>query len=173
MAPRGSRNNASSGRNSAPSTRGAAKGGIQKRRAGPNKTDNDGDLDMDSAARRNRPPAKAPTGPRKGPSTRSATNNPRGASKSAQIIAKHLKNGKGADMVKERGPLQYLRIYGMKQSSIASNSDVLDKLLSFLERKATRLASGSKRTVTIKKVCLSTALPARHCSAGIRMSTYL
>jgi nuclear RNA export factor len=178
MAPRGSRTqsapSARGGKSSALSSKGSSRGGIQKRKGGPTKVDVDGDLDMDSTARKaQRGTGTTAGGSRRQQSTRSSTtSNPRGASKTAQTILKHLNNGDSSTIAsristsssmratrsrgQDTGPLSYLRVHGLKQSKAAGNPDGgLSDLLAFLERKAAGLSPGSKRRVIIKKVCLS------------------
>lgn len=144
-----------------------SRGGIQKKRAGPTKIDGDGDLDMDSAAARRTAKsaaARPSTSGQAKPATRPSTvKNPRGASKAAQNVLKHLTSGTSGELVSQvntrgrgkMGGLSYLRVYGLKQSKASSNPDggVAD-LLSFLERKASAFTTGrQKRQVMIKKVC--------------------
>lgn len=165
MAPRGgprTQGSAQNTKSTSMKSKAGSRGGIQKKRAG-TKTDVDGDLDMDSAARRNKPAAGA-DGAQSRPNTRSSSaRNPRGTSRVAQTVAKHL--GTSVGDVPSRGlrarraqnapGLSYLRIHGLKQSKAASNQDggVTD-LLSFLERKASSFtAERRKRSIIIKKVC--------------------
>lgn len=134
-----------------------SRGGIQKKRAG-TKTDGDGDLDMDSAARRaNKPTAGA--GGAQPRSTRSSARNPRGTSKAAQTAIKHITNGgsKGRGKAQNSAGLSYLRIRGLKQSKASSNQDGgVSDLLSFLERKASSFSTDrQKRNIMIKKVCFA------------------
>lgn len=141
-----------------------SRGGIQKKRAGGGKTDGDGDLDMDSAARRSAKSAGSqPSAGQAKPNTRSSTTkSARGASKVAQNVLKHLTNGATGDIASRvtrgRGkgsPLSYLRVYGLKQSKASSNADGgVSDLVSFLERKASAfITTRPKRNVMIKKVC--------------------
>ncbi len=138
-----------------------SRGGIQKKRAG-TKTDGDGDLDMDSAARQANKPAAGAAGAQSRPNTRSSGRNPRGTSKAAQTVLKHITNGTGdARVSRGRGKAQnaaglsYLRIRGLKQSKASSNQDGgVSDLLSFLERKASSFTpERQKRNIMIKKVC--------------------
>lgn len=144
-----------------------SRGGIQKKRAGATKTDGDGDLDMDSAARKGGKAsgAQSNAGQPK-PNTRSSTaKNARGTSKVAQNVLKHLSNGANGDIgrvTRGRGKnqyiagLSYLRVRGLRQSKASSNPDGgKSDLLSFLERKASAFTTGRKRQVMIKKVCFS------------------
>lgn len=133
--------------------------------------DGDGDLDMDSAGRRAKRPANADSRPTRS-STRISTTNPRGASRNAQNVLKHLSNGSASSLASRissvssgRGPktrsqdmtgLKMVRVGGLKESKAASNpGGGLNDLLGFLERKASSLRTGSKRKVAIRKVCLS------------------
>ncbi|KAI9171444.1 mRNA export factor MEX67 [Paramyrothecium foliicola] len=174
MAPRGSRaQGASSGRGGKSGTaasKGTSRGGIQKRKGGAVKTDVDGDLDMDSVGRKaQKTTAGGSSSSRNRPATRSSsTANPRGTSKAAQTILKHLGNGDASSISsrisnsasirparsrrQDLADLTYLRVRGLKQSKAASNSDGgLSDLLGFLERKALGLSTGSKRRIMIKK----------------------
>ncbi|KAH7328647.1 hypothetical protein B0I35DRAFT_417959 [Stachybotrys elegans] len=169
MAPRGPRGGQASQpgrdtRNSTLNSRANTRGGIQKRKAGTARLDGDGDLDMDSGARKAQ--RGTDTATRARGSTRTSASNPRGNSRAAQAVIKHLSNGDNdiasrisnpptARSVRSRGvnqPLSYLRVHGLKQSKAASNPDGgLKDLLAFLERKASGLAAGKKRSVMIKK----------------------
>lgn len=169
MAPRGARSGGAqpSRGSKATSMKSSAgsRGGIHKKRAGATKIDGDGDLDMDSAARRSaRSAAAQPGGGQSKPSTRSsATKSARGPSKVAQNIMKQLANGNIGDSAsrvtrgraKTGAGLSYLRVYGLRQSKASSNPDGgVKDLLSFLERKASGFTAGrSRRNPMIKKVC--------------------
>lgn len=143
----------------------SSRGGIQKKRAGATKIDGDGDLDMDSAARRSAKSAGTqPSGGQSKPNTRSSTVKPaRGASKVAQNVLKHLANGASGDTASRltRGRARtgagwsYLRVYGLRQSKASSNPDSgMKDLLSFLERKASAFTTGrQRRNIMIKTVC--------------------
>ncbi|KAK3180191.1 nuclear mRNA export, poly(A)+RNA binding protein [Lecanicillium sp. MT-2017a] len=156
MAPRGGSRAQGSARDSKATSmksKAGSRGGIQKKRAG-TKTDGDGDLDMDSAARRaNKPTAGA--GGAQPRSTRSSARNPRGTSKAAQTAIKHITNGgsKGRGKAQNSAGLSYLRIRGLKQSKASSNQDGgVSDLLSFLERKASSFSTDrQKRNIMIKK----------------------
>ncbi|KAK5990704.1 mRNA export factor MEX67 [Cladobotryum mycophilum] len=167
MAPRGPRAQSSQSRGSALGARASTRGGIQKKRAG-TRTDLDGDLDMDGAAKRSRPTPTEAGGTRGRPATRSSAHTNRGVSRAAQTVLKHLSNGDASNLAsriskptagrggRPRGPntagLTWLRVRGLRQSKAANNSDGgLGDLLSFLERKASGVNSGRKRQVTIKK----------------------
>ncbi|KAH6610529.1 mrna export factor mex67 [Trichoderma cornu-damae] len=162
MAPRGKAQSTREARNSL-GAKSSSRGGIQKRR-GPTRVDNDGDLDMDGPAKRlNRVPATETSGGRGRPSGRGGSQPSRGAAKVAQIVMKQLGGGNPSDLASRvskpsrlRGArvegLSWLRIRGLKQSKAASNSDGgLSDLLSFMERKASSLATGRKRHITIRK----------------------
>ncbi|KOS16879.1 mRNA export factor MEX67 [Escovopsis weberi] len=137
MAPRGPR--AQAGRperepRGAPAPRASNRGGIQKKRSG-GRTDVDGDLDMDSGAKRPRATAPGAGAPPSGPRNKGIA---RGGSRIAQNVLKHLGSGDASSLA--------------SRSKAASNPDGgLGDLLGFLERKASTLASGRKRQVTIKK----------------------
>ncbi|CAG9938044.1 unnamed protein product [Clonostachys rosea f. rosea IK726] len=172
MAPRGSRSQASAGRetrSSALNSKSTSRGGIQKRRAGSTRIDTDGDLDMGtSATRRPRVGASADS---KMSSTRSGARgtNSRGVSRAAQTMIKHLNNGENSQLASRisssanirsakskpisSGPLVYLRVHGLKESKASKNPDGgRADLLAFLERKASAFTSGrQKRHVLIKK----------------------
>lgn len=179
MAPRGPRGGAPRAgretRNSALNAKSSSRGGIQKKRGGPIRTDGDGDLVMDPTAARGS--KTAPSGPRDSksrPSTRStSTPHTRGASKTAQGVAKNLaRNGtvnlnSGARSSRSRAQtadLTYLRVHGLKASKAASNPDGgLQDLVSFMERKSSSFAAGAgKRSVMIKKVRLVRAGALEH-----------
>lgn len=110
----------------------------------------------DAAAGRNRPSTRSSGAP-----------NPRGASKTAQTVLKHLTNGDASALAsrisnsntragRSRGAgLTYLRVKGLKESKATSNQDGgLKDLINFLERKASSFTTGrQKRQVMIKKVC--------------------
>ncbi|KAF4972046.1 hypothetical protein FZEAL_9684 [Fusarium zealandicum] len=167
MAPRGRQNTtARETRNAPRKTTTTSRGGIQKRKAG-TRTDGDGDLDMDSAGRRSKKPAAADTKPTRS-SARISTTNPRGTSKNAQNVLKHLSNGTASSLASRisnvssgRGPrtrsqdmtgLQMLRVGGLKQSKAATNpGGGLNDLLGFMERKASTFRAGSKRKVAVRK----------------------
>ncbi|KAJ6779605.1 hypothetical protein PWT90_06922 [Aphanocladium album] len=166
MAPRGARSGGAQPSRDSKATsmksKAGSRGGIQKKRAGATKTDGDGDLDMDSAARRSAKSAGSQPGAgQTKPNTRSSTaKSARGASKVAQNVLKHLTNGANGDISrvtrgKGRGGagLSYLRVYGLKQSKASSNPDGgISDLLSFLERKASAFTTGrQKRNIMIKK----------------------
>ena len=170
MAPRGPRAQAAQpGRETKSTTLNSkpmARGGIQKRKAPAVRTDNDGDLDMGSGARRSGRAATTASAPR-GAGGRSAPS--RGGSRVAQAVQKHLKNG-DMDLESRVGTgkkprvanapnLTYLRVHGLKESKASANSDGgLSDLLAFLERKASSFTSGrQKRQIKIKKVSLLTA----------------
>ncbi|KAJ6445999.1 mRNA export factor mex67 [Purpureocillium lavendulum] len=145
----------------------SSRGGIQKRK-GPGRVDDDGDLDMDAAGKRPRT-TPGSTATRSGPAPRStATRNPRGVSRAAQNVMKHLRSGDSSSLANRvsdpsdaratrargRAPgLTYLRVHGLRQSKAAGNKDGgLSDLLSFLERKASSLASTRRgRPVMISK----------------------
>ncbi|OAA73255.1 mRNA export factor mex67 [Cordyceps fumosorosea ARSEF 2679] len=162
MAPRGARNGgtqpsrgpkATSMKSSA-----GSRGGIQKKRAGPTKIDGDGDLDMESAARRSAKSAGAQSsGGQARPNTRSSAKTARGTSRTAQNLLKHLANGDIGDVpsrpTRGKPALSYLRVYGLKQSKAATNPDGgVKDLLNFLERKASAFTTGRQRkNVMIKK----------------------
>jgi nuclear RNA export factor len=170
MAPRGPRGQtAATGgetRTAAPSSKASSRGGIQKRR-GQVRVDNDGDLDMDSTTARR---TSGRTDSSKGRAGSKASN-PRGASRTAQTMLKHLSNGDSSRLasrvtnpnaakavrsrVQNSTPLMFLRVHGLKESKAASNPDGgLSDLLSFLERKSSSFLTGrSKRQIRIKKVC--------------------
>lgn len=178
MAPRGPRAQVSAraGRETGKtnlSGKSGSRGGIQKRKGGATRTDGDGDLDMDSVAARGAKSASTRSVGSKGRSTTraAASSNTRGASRTAQTVLKHLNNGDVSSLASRitntgatkpsRGKppnLTYLRVHGLKGSKAASNPDGgLKDLLAFLERKASSLASGTrKRNIMIKKVCYST-----------------
>lgn len=172
MAPRGPRGQAASAgretRSTTLNSKASSRGGIQKRR-GQTRVDNDGDLDMGSGAtarRSNPPPGDSNTKGRGGPKT----SNPRGSSRTAQTVLKHLSNGDSSQLasrvtnpgaakaVKSRlqnaTPLSFLRVHGLKESKAANNPDGgLADLLAFLERKASSFLAGRhRRQVKIKKV---------------------
>ncbi|KFA70497.1 hypothetical protein S40285_00645 [Stachybotrys chlorohalonatus IBT 40285] len=174
MAPRGARGNAAPAgratRNSSLTSKPSTRGGISKRKGPPTRTDVDGDLDMDSAARKTRRSTPAdPSNPRSRPSTRSSNPNTRGASRTARTVLKHLGHGEPAHLASrisgagssrqqrsraaQSGPLSYLRVRGLAQSKAARNPDGgLGDLLSFLERKASALTpEQQKRSVIIIK----------------------
>lgn len=169
MAPRGARSGGGQPSRESKATsmksKASSRGGISKKRAGTTKIDGDGDLDMDSAARRSARSAGAQpsAGPSK-PNTRSSNAKPaRGASKVAQNVLKHLANGASGDTAsritrgraKTGAGLSYLRVYGLRQSKASSNPDGgLKDLLSFMERKASAFTTGrQRRNIMIKKVC--------------------
>ncbi|KAM6539266.1 nuclear mRNA export, poly(A)+RNA binding protein [Fusarium falciforme] len=164
MAPRGRQT--TTARNATRKASAASRGGISKRKAG-GRMDGDGDLDMDSAGRRSKRPANADSKPTRS-STRLSTTNPRGASRNAQNVLKHLSNGSASSLASRissvssgRGPktrsqdmtgLKMVRVGGLKESKAASNpGGGLNDLLGFLERKASSLRTGSKRKVAIRK----------------------
>ncbi|KAL3963846.1 hypothetical protein ACCO45_000850 [Purpureocillium lilacinum] len=169
MAPRGPRssNSGRDARGSALNAKPSSRGGIQKRK-GPSRVDDDGDLDMDAAGKRPRTTPGSTT-TRSGPAPRSAaTRNPRGVSRAAQNVMKHLRSGDSSALAnrvsdstearaaRARGRaagLTYLRIHGLRQSKAASNKDGgLSDLLSFLERKASSLSSTRRaRPIMISK----------------------
>ncbi|CAM1506898.1 Fc.00g065390.m01.CDS01 [Cosmosporella sp. VM-42] len=173
MAPRGPRGQAPSGRetrSSAMKSKPTTRGGIQKRRGGPTRVDNDGDLDMDAAARRAKKSTPTePSAARSRPATRSsAVLNPKAASRTAQTVLKHLTNGGPSNLASRisnaasgKGPksraqdstgLTFLRVRGLKESKAASNpGGGLNDLLGFLERKSASLMTGKKRSIRIKK----------------------
>lgn len=173
MAPRGPRssNSGRDARGSALNAKPSSRGGIQKRK-GPSRVDDDGDLDMDAAGKRPRTTPGSTT-TRSGPAPRSAaTRNPRGVSRAAQNVMKHLRSGDSSALAnrvsdstearaaRARGRaagLTYLRIHGLRQSKAASNKDGgLSDLLSFLERKASSLSSTRRaRPIMISKVSRS------------------
>ncbi|KAM3566278.1 hypothetical protein ARSEF4850_000786 [Beauveria asiatica] len=167
MAPRGARSGGAqpSRGSKATSMKSSAgsRGGIQKKRAGATRIDGDGDLDMDSAARRSARSAAAQLGGGQAkPNTRSSTTkSARGPSKVAQNIMKQLANGNIGDSAsrvtrgraKTGAGLSYLRVYGLRQSKASSNPDGgVKDLLSFLERKASGFTAGRlRRNPMIKK----------------------
>jgi nuclear RNA export factor len=173
MAPRGTKTQTSARREAkggSQTAKASSRGGIQKRRGGPARIDTDGDLDMGSAASRRsaQTTTRDSNASRARPGLRSA--NPRGASKAAQTVLKHLANGETSGLASRisnaaagrhtksrpnNTSLSFLRVHGLKESKAASNPDGgLSDLLAFLERKASSFTTGrEKRQVTIKKVC--------------------
>jgi nuclear RNA export factor len=173
MAPRGRGGSSGSGAPREPrkalASKATTRGGIQKRRGG--RTDTDGDLDMDAAGRRNKKaPPTEPSSMRSRPSTRSSAPVPRGASRAAQTVLKHLSNGsastlasrisgassgKGARTRAQDITLTFLRVHGLKESKAATNpGGGLNDLLGFMERKASTFLTGRhKRNIRIRKVC--------------------
>lgn len=151
-------------------TRGAGRGGIQKRRAGgaPVKVDKDGDLVMDPTTigdkRRagrggiDRASAK-PLGDRR------TNGGPRGGSSGIRRNQQSIMRGFDARQANIReshvaAASSSLKIEGLSMSKAAGNPDGgLESLLGFLERKARNNdPSKSNRVIKIKKVCLSPAL---------------
>ncbi|KYK57671.1 mRNA export factor mex67 [Drechmeria coniospora] len=167
MAPRGPRASRPGRDARGGSAKPSSRGGIQKRK-GATKIDGDGDLDMDTAAKRARTNAES-SAPRARQSARPATSrNPRGASRVSQNIVRHLKDVDSSTLssrisdpattrsARGRGratDLTYLRVRGLKQSKAARNQDGgLSDLLSFLERKASSFAGGQhSRSVMIRR----------------------
>jgi nuclear RNA export factor len=170
-------------RHSSPSTRGASRGGIPKRRSGPAKIDKDGDLIMDAAGSTEKKPSGKgrPEGNRLGVRGSGRTSHGSGSSRGtlgssqtqqailrglglqqANILESRISNvsrGDSGAKVRRRdveaSDVQ-LCVHGMKQSKAASNPDGgLKDLLAFLERKAGGLESAPRRGVRIKKVCLT------------------
>lgn len=146
-----------------------SRGGIQKRRTGPSRTDKDGDLVMDAAAGtdsrggRGRPEGSRSRGRPPGRANHSSGAS-RGAigtqqaqqaiirgldSQQANVLLSRISHGTTGDRtVKE------LRVHGLKESKAASKSDGgLKDLITFLERKAAAVGNNSRRSVMIKKVC--------------------
>ncbi|ATY58676.1 mRNA export factor mex67 [Cordyceps militaris] len=167
MAPRGARSGGAQPSRGSKATsmksQAGSRGGIQKKRAGTTKIDGDGDLDMDSAARRSgRPVGVQSSGGQPKPNTRSSTTN-RGASKVAQNVLKHLANGNIGETTsrvtrgRTKTSLSYLRVHGLRQSKASSNSDGgVKDLLNFLERRASLFTTGrQRRTIFIKKAHLT------------------
>lgn len=181
MAPRGGRGPPGSGgretRSNTTKSKPVARGGIQKRKGGAGRTDGDGDLDMDSAARRNKKaPPTEPSSMRSRPTTRSSGPGPKGTSKAAQTVLKHLSNGsastlasrissassgKGARTRAQDIQLTFLRVRGLKESKAATNpGGGLSDLIGFMERKASTFLTGRhKRNIRIRKVCSILAGP--------------
>lgn len=138
-----------------------SRGGIQKRKPPAVRTDGDGDLDMGAATRRS---ARNAAGGSSRGGAAGKSGHSRGASKVADAVQRHLKNG-NTDLesrISQTGRknrptpnLTFLRVHGLKESKASRNSDGgLSDLLAFLERKATSFTSGKrKRQVKIKKVC--------------------
>ncbi|KAI5466056.1 mRNA export factor mex67 [Mariannaea sp. PMI_226] len=170
MAPRG--RGTTTGRDSAMKSKSSkpSRGGIQKRGRA-KRTDGDGDLDMDGNATRAKKAATSTSSTTT--KTRSATRatvnlNPKGPSRTAQNVLKHLSNGTAGALSSRvsaassgRGKtrqqhntanLSFLRVGGLKQSKAAGNPDGgLNDLLAFLERKAASFLTGRKKNIAIKK----------------------
>ena len=168
-ATRTSRNQA--GRNV---TRTSSRGGIQKRKHANNKTDMDGDLDMDGEGRRAKRSGVGDANSSKpSRSTRSST---AASNRQAEALVRHLNgNPSVASRVStsKRGlqkalpGLAWLVVKGLKESKAASNpGGGVQDLLRFLERKASGLADRkSTKTIAIKQV--STSYP--RSSGEVRM----
>ncbi|KJZ78327.1 hypothetical protein HIM_02365 [Hirsutella minnesotensis 3608] len=167
MAPHGDRSSVAGRgpRSSALASKASTRGGIMKRK-GRSRLDGDGDLEMDAGAKR---PSRGRPGEPGSSRTRTTTRpppgqNPRGASRTAQAVLRHLGSSDASLASRIQGPsngtrrgrsagLTYLRVHGLKDSKAASNQDGgLGGLLSFMERKASSLGSRRQsRPVIIKK----------------------
>ncbi|RXG45544.1 hypothetical protein VDGE_03152 [Verticillium dahliae] len=144
-----------SNRAPASAPKGPSRGGIQKRgRAG--RVDQDGDLDMDSAAARRagRPARNEPTAarPQRGARTNAAP--AKSSARNHQAIARHL-DGEGADLITKKkaqsGPLVWLDVKGLKESKASRNRDGgLRDLISFIERKAQSAGQRTKGVMVLK-----------------------
>jgi nuclear RNA export factor len=153
-------------RGSSPSVRGAARGGIQKRRGGgPARVDKDGDLVMGAAAagdlrRSGRGHIEGGT-PSKPLGTGRTNSGPsrggsQGIHRAQQAILRGIESQQ-ANVLESRITTggTTLRVDGLSSSKAAANPDGgLESLLGFLERKASGLDAKSNRLVKIKKVCL-------------------
>jgi nuclear RNA export factor len=150
-------------RNSSPSIRG--RGGIQKRKAGPTRTDRDGDLVMDAATtgekrRSGRGQLVGDTHFRGQGSGRGRGGPSRegnlGLLKAQSAIIRGLNSKQSqANVLESRTTVggTTLQIDGLSSSKAASNPDGgVESLLAFLERKASAHDPKSK-PVKIKKVC--------------------
>ncbi|KAG7128103.1 mRNA export factor mex67 like protein [Verticillium longisporum] len=144
-----------SNRAPASAPKGPSRGGIQKRgRAG--RVDQDGDLDMDSAAARRaaRPARNEPTAarPQRGARTNAAP--AKSSARNHQAIARHL-DGEGADLITKKkaqsGPLVWLDVKGLKESKASRNRDGgIRDLISFIERKAQSAGQRTKGVMVLK-----------------------
>ncbi|KAL9946068.1 hypothetical protein ACHAO3_004805 [Verticillium nonalfalfae] len=149
-----------SNRAPASAPKGPSRGGIQKRgRAG--RVDQDGDLDMDSAAARRagRPARNEPTAarPQRGARTNAAP--AKSSARNHQAIARHL-DGEGADLITKKkaqsGPLVWLDVKGLKESKASRNRDGgIRDLISFIERKAQSAGQRTKGVMVLKHKLVS------------------
>lgn len=183
-----------SSRNSTPTaTRGASRGGIQKRRAPVGRVDKDGDLVMDAAG--GGEPRKGGKGRQEGTGSRSGATRASGragssigtargnlvSQRSQQAILRGLGNqdvnlidtrrGHGGTITtaggvgrpRGRDVLVHISVHGFKQSKAASNPDGGVKDLLGFLERKATAHEGSTKSVKVKKVCQT---PRWHCQDG-------
>ncbi|KAK4143266.1 uncharacterized protein C8A04DRAFT_12525 [Dichotomopilus funicola] len=146
--PTGPRGSSSRGGRSNP--RGSRGGGIAKRRGTP-RTDRDGDVSMDATAANN-PPSGPARGSTRGTRGSRGGRGARASTRLAQNVRNFVSEQDGVSRgEKPQSNRATLKIYGLKDSKAANNSDGgLRSLLDFLERK-----SSKERPITLGRGTIS------------------